>query len=942
MKDEVAVSFESGAIVDANEVRVRHLYGREQIGQLYEFEIHLICSNTDGIDDRALLSSAACIVFTRSSADGADQHEQRRIYGVVATVRDRCFTESRHREYIVRFVPRAWRLGLTLTTDIYMDMSVKDIVQRKLEDAGLAAADMDFRIMGGDAPREFVVQYQETDLAFVSRLVEDAGIAFYFEQDDDKRAEVIVFSDNNDAFEEISPAVVPFAPRGDRINVFELEATRRLITTDFKARDYNYRNPSMDLLGEAKLDALGGGVSNEYGDHVKTPDEAHRVAQIRAEEMAVDHYNLHGRGDVPQFRAGGTVTIENHPHSAAGELLLVEVTHEIEQTAFGTGDGTAEHYHCDFRAIPLSAPFRPPRITPKPTVAGVLTGLVDHPTETEHGPLDAEGRYRITFMYDSVTEREPGKASRSVRMAQPSGGPDRGMHIPLRSGTEVILTCVNGDPDRPIIVGAVPNPQTYSPVNSSNAEKSVLKVNKSMLAFDDRDARVKLTVGDEHAEENVLQIGAPNAGEQGVFIGTIANATTIANGVLTTIGDDYASFSNGKVDLCSNNVIAVAGQAHPMGYWTKGEKLAKDVIKWGKMASAALDSYQTLATLPAKEKKAKAEKKLAKAKADDAKNSSAETKKDVAKAEADVAAKDLALTKAEESSGQLVAGLLAGTIGDVVAATEKGVEFLDGVIKPLHSLMSKMTSSLLSGLMHGVAKDAHERMTQAVKDAEERVEADLGKFAKAPGDDDDDKSKISEMAAKAEGEALHLNASTHTAAVFSEKNAFFFGMEHATLGSDEVTSVVSGETLNIKAVKDIEMAAVEAIKITASKLLDLQSDKEIKIVGHDGEDDASIPSGTSVFLFGEKHIYVDSKDGAFLHGKSTSALAAGGSSGFGVYASDSKVHLGALGSADSPDVSGKDESTVKVEDGKIKLEGGGAEVTLDGKIKMDGDKIQLG
>ena len=951
MKDEVVVTFESGAIADASEVQLRLLRGREQIGQLFEFELHLIGSNPDGIDDRALLSSAASVTFFRSTGLDGDAHiELRRIYGIVASVRDRCFTESRHREYLLRFVPRAWRTSLTLTTDIFMDMSVPEIIERKLEDAGLGSNDFELRLMGEHAKREFIVQYQETDLAFISRLCEDAGISFFFEQDDDKKAEIMIFADHNGAFTTIDPATVPFAPRGEHLNVFQLETTRRLITTDFKTRDYNYRNPAMDLLGEAKVECLGGGMSNEFGDHVKTPAEAAEVAKIRAEEFAVDHFNLHGRADVPGFRAGGKVTIENQPHADAGELLLIEACHMVEQSTFGMSDGVAETYHCDFRAIAATTPYRPPRITPKPVVSGVVTGLVEHGSETEHGPLDDHGRYRVSFMYDSVTDRDAGKASRPLRMAQPSAGPDRGMHIPLKPGTEVMITCVNGDPDRPIIAGAVPNPQTYSPVNASNAEKSIITVNKSTLAFDDREARLKITVGDEHAEENVLQIGAPNAAEQGVLMGTVSNATHIANGVFTHVGDDYSSFSNAKTDICSNTIVSLAGQAHPMGYWTKGEKLAKDVIKWGKAAAAALDSYKELSALPAKKSKKEAEKKLAKAKQDDAKNPTAESKKKVARAEADVAKKDAALTKTEESWDALAAEVASSTLGEAAAAAEKGLEFIDAAVKPLHSLMSKMTSTLTTKLMHGVTKDAHERMKQAVVDAEERVEADLGEFAKDPDDEEDsDKKKFDDMEASAEGEAIHLQASTHTCAIMAEKNAFLFGMEYATLGSDKVASIVSGEAINIKAVKAIEVAAVDDVKITSNALIDLQSDVEVKIVAHADETEANMPSDCSVYIFSEKgttieavakDIWAHAKDGGvFAHGSKTAAISSGG--GFGLVAGDSDVTIGAMSSADSDSISGGSDK-ICIKDGEIEAEGGGAKVKLDGKCTIEADKILLG
>jgi uncharacterized protein involved in type VI secretion and phage assembly len=165
------------------------------------------------------------------------------------------------------------------------------------------------------------------------------------------------------------------------------------------------------------------------------------------------------------------------------------------QPAHGHGEGGEIPYQNEFRMIPKAVPFRPPRITRKPVVSGLLTAVVETKGEESLGAIDETGCYRLNFHYDGrvTTEsgaRPPGTASRPVRMAQLNGGTDRKFHFPLRTGTEVVVSCINGDPDQPVILGAVPDlglPKGLrgSPVTSDNKMKVILKTNESELSIDD-------------------------------------------------------------------------------------------------------------------------------------------------------------------------------------------------------------------------------------------------------------------------------------------------------------------------------------------------------------------------------------------------------------------------------------------------------------------------
>lgn len=459
-------------------VRVLELSGREAISQLFAFDLEVACGPDHALPEHALPGAEVSLVF---EDDGL---EVRRVHGVLGPIRDRLDPAGDHRTYRLRVVPRASRLTMVETQEIYLDLSIPDILRSKLEQHNLQPDELELRLMEKYPARELVVQYRESDLALVCRLAEHLGLSFHFEHEGG--CDRLVFTDHPAGFRPLERAEqLSFRPRGEAAGVFALELLTDQVPTNYIVQDYNYRTPQVDLTGFFELPSGSGGGVVEHGSHVKTPEEADRLARIRAEERLSQQRVYEGKSSRPALSAGRRATLVDHPRLPGPEpLLFVEVLHEAVFPGFqGAGGSRKPYYTNTFRAIPGGVPYRPPRRTPKPVLQGVLTGVIQPGPNGETGgvaELDSEGRYTVQLHFDTA-DHEGHKASHRVRMAQPSAGSNHGMHFPLRPGTEVLVAFTNGDPDRPVIVGALYNATAPSPVTLANATRSQLKARTGAL-----------------------------------------------------------------------------------------------------------------------------------------------------------------------------------------------------------------------------------------------------------------------------------------------------------------------------------------------------------------------------------------------------------------------------------------------------------------------------
>ncbi len=562
--------FHSQALADGDLV-ITALSGKDRIGRPFRFELELASERAD-IDGAALLTNDAWFGFKQGTMLASGQLGARllKIHGVLSSFEQR---DRKQGWYLYRatLVPKLWRLSLTRQSRIFQEQSTLDIIKAVLEAAGFGDGDFAFRANARSYPeRAYLVQYQETDLEFINRLTEMEGISYFFEHSDDRCC--VVFADQAEGFQDIPGAVttLPFRESSDRRvgqnsddAVYELATRFQALTGSVVLGDFDFNQPTQKLLVEATVDAEATfGLTHEHAGNIFTDNDlGDTYAQIRAEEISCRKQLFLGGGNARGLRAGAVFSLSGHFNSACNiKQLLTEVTHEGSQSidSGGGGDG-GDHlaeYHCRFASMPADEPFRPQRTTPKPVVQGAIHAIIDAAGSGQYAELDDQGCYRVRIPFDRRTDAEPAQASAPVRMIQPYGGDNMGMHAPLHKGTEVMLTHIDGDPDRPVIAGAVPNPETASMVLGANQTQSIWRSGgQNFINFEDSKDNENVTI---NATKDMVILVANNqvtdvTKDHAVDVGGDAELTVDGKQTITVTGTQTEAVSGNRTISASAN-----------------------------------------------------------------------------------------------------------------------------------------------------------------------------------------------------------------------------------------------------------------------------------------------------------------------------------------------------------------------------------------------------
>jgi type VI secretion system VgrG family protein len=486
--------------------------GTEGISRLYEFDITL-ASDDPEIDLKGVLQNPAIL-----TTKGSDQDLP--IHGILGQF-EQLHEVKGHYFYRALLVPRLWQADLYHENQLFLDKTIPNIIEEILKQAGLTTQDYELKLTNKYPQWEYICQYRETDFDFISRWMEREGIYFFFQQGED--SEKLIITDSSTAHEDIrGDATIPFTPPSgivpEKEAIFTFLCRQKRLPNKVILKDYNYRKPSLDLKAEAEVDASGRGDVYFYGEHFKTPEEGNGLAKIRAEEIKCRENVYHGESTAPNLCPGFFYELEDHYRQSYNQkYLIVEVEHEGHQTGSlwaGVKKKSAKGekkltYANNFTAIQSDVQFRPERKTPKSRFYGTMNATIDAAGIGEYAELDELGRYKVKLPFDQ-SDMEGGKASRRVRMSQPYAGSEHGMHFPLHKGTEVLLTFVDGDPDRPVIAGAVPNPETASPVTSANQSESVIQTGGyNKIRFEDLLGSERIIM-ETPAANSWIRLGTPN------------------------------------------------------------------------------------------------------------------------------------------------------------------------------------------------------------------------------------------------------------------------------------------------------------------------------------------------------------------------------------------------------------------------------------------------
>ena len=450
--------------------------GHEAIGSLSEYVIHFSVATPLTDDDTDALLTTRCRF--NLDDDGAAVH------GVVREVELADYVEERPVEYRAAVVPSVWLLSLSRISRVYQDVTVLDITREILVRFGMKdGEDFEIRSYATYDKRELYVQFEESDWTFIQRWFEREGLFYWFEHDE--TGDKLVISDDNKGFQPISgDPKVPYRDKADLVrseeSITSWTGRRGRTVARVILKDYNERNPAMPMVASADADMKTGfGVVFAYGEHFANAPAGTVLAQKRAERIMVERVTSSGETDSGRFHVGATFQMYNHfASNQDGKYLITRVSHSVVRQEVDPdipSDGSERQllHTARFDAIPASTPFRSPRTTPWPRIDGVMTGHIDSDSAGDVSTLNEESRYRVRLPFDS-TGNQGESASSWVRMAQSYAGAGYGSHFPLHKGAEVVLSFIGGNPDRPIIVGAIPNAHTPGPSASKNATQSAI------------------------------------------------------------------------------------------------------------------------------------------------------------------------------------------------------------------------------------------------------------------------------------------------------------------------------------------------------------------------------------------------------------------------------------------------------------------------------------
>lgn len=442
--------------------------GKEQISELFGYELQLASKKNDIRFDQLAGKNVTVSIHACDAT-------QRYFNGIIVEFSPSVISEQDdYCVYSALMLPAVWTLKQCYDCRIFQNKTVPDIIREVLSPPVLSAKQVQqtiahrMELSGAYLPREYCVQYNESDFDFIARLCEEEGICYFFDHQDGQHT--LIFADSPDkhppcagqtgiSFQRTLGGVL------EKDVISSLQQNNKLASAQFVARDFNFKIPHNDLTVQQTAmqnNAHDVGERYEYpGGYKKTHDQGQNIVVVRIQERDARVSTILGKSNCRKFTAGFRFTLEKYPITSMNgkDYLLLSLGHKASQ-GFGTG-GHGDKYENQFVCMAHQTPFRPPRKTPKPVISGVQTAMVTGPAGEEIH-TDEHGRVKVQFHWDRLGNKDD-HSSCWIRVSQGWAGSSwGGIYIP-RIGQEVIVDFLEGNPDEPIITGRVYNGANMSP-----------------------------------------------------------------------------------------------------------------------------------------------------------------------------------------------------------------------------------------------------------------------------------------------------------------------------------------------------------------------------------------------------------------------------------------------------------------------------------------------
>lgn len=527
----------------------------EELGRPFRLEATVVATKPD-IKPEKLIGENVTIRLTTGGAS-----KERHFNGIVCRVSQSADIHTQP-EYVLTIVPGVWLMTKTSDCRIFQAQTPEEIFKKMFEKVGLASGGT---INSVKVKYDFCVQYRETDFNFVHRLMEQEGVSYFFEHGNGKHK--LVLTDDTttakamtDAGElEYHPPNQPTTENKPTISAWHAET--EIESSGVMMNDYNFEAPAVSLRTPNSVDFPHLQPKSEIYDYpadTEKPQQLADYAKVRAEELKSHAESFLGTTNCRTLEAGRKFMLKDPKGTLRADLrkdyVVVSASCHARQNLFESGGGGGMQYNCDFRAIPATWHYRPSRRTPKPMIPGPQTAVVVGPANTEIH-TDKYGRVMVQFFWDRYGKADE-KSSCWIRVSQLATGKSWGAIFTPRVGEEVVVEFLEGDPDRPLIMGRV--------YNATNMPPYALPANKTMSGF-------KSNSSQGGAGFNELRFEDKKGSEQ-VFVHAEKNMDVrVKNDTFETIG------ANKHLEVEKDSNIHVKVDRHTLVDRDHVEKVGRDV-----------------------------------------------------------------------------------------------------------------------------------------------------------------------------------------------------------------------------------------------------------------------------------------------------------------------------------------------------------------------------
>jgi len=464
-----------------DELLLTSFQGGDYISRLFEFQLEVLSANVN-LDPHELMGKQVTVTLQEDSERYFTGYVSRFIFGEVKA--------NDLRQYKLSIVPWLWFLTKTQNQRIFQEMTTKDIVSKVFKDNGFN--DFEFLASAG-TKREYCVQYGESDYEFVSRLLEEDGIAYYFKHEKEKHQLFLV--DKKNSYEYCDEKEVTYS-KGNQAEaqITHWEHHYEFRKGEWTINDYNFKEPKKNLIVSSKTKNQFSKVQDfEHYEYPSMYDTANGESLVKirmdAEEAAIN--TIEATSDCSSFYAGGKFKLTKHAaKSEKDDYIITGIHHRAFDNSYFSGSEGQSEYGNNFVCIPADVHFRPLRTQNKPVMNGPQSAIVTGPSGEEIY-VDNHGRIKVQFFWDRKGEKNE-SSSCYLRVMQSWSGDQWGSSFIPRIGQEVIVNFLNGDPDRPIVTGTVYNGDNKIPYSSktqsgikTQSTKGAGKQNFNELRFED-------------------------------------------------------------------------------------------------------------------------------------------------------------------------------------------------------------------------------------------------------------------------------------------------------------------------------------------------------------------------------------------------------------------------------------------------------------------------